>query len=88
MEIEKQKISSKSMLEAKARMYDKLKNGESSKLAREKFLVDFDQQKVEELEKTENFENEKSKFYENLRFENQVINAQGVTRGHLVLSRR
>ena len=81
-------MTSKSILEAKSRMYDKLKKGETPKLAREKFLVDFDQQKVEELEKTENFENQRKEFYENLRFENEVLKARGVSGSHLELSRR
>ena len=58
---------SRETLELKSKIYEKLSTQETNQLTKEKFLIDFDRKKMEELLNHQSYEQERAEFYEQLK---------------------
>ena len=72
-ETENIEAKSYSILEKKAKLYDKLssltsqESGETTQISADRFLVDFDRKKIEEIRDDDDFDSQKKRFYDMLK---------------------
>jgi len=71
----------------KAQIYEKLKNSQSSKLTKEKYLIDFDQHRQNEFESTKDYETKRAQFYQSLLDEKKKEALLNQRPAHIELSR-